>query len=89
MNKNELIAAIAERTGMSKKDAEAAVNAIFDTLAENLAAGKKINITGFGSFEVKTRAARTGFNPRTQEPVEIPATNVPAFKPAKALKERV
>ena len=85
MNKTELIAAVAEKTGLSKKDTEAAVNATLLTITETL----KVQLVGFGSFETKKRAARTGLNPRTKETVEIPASKVPAFKAGKALKDAV
>ena len=86
MNKTELIAAVAEKTGLSKK---AAVNATLLTITETLKAEEKVQLVGFGSFETKKRAARTGLNPRTKETVEIPASKVPAFKAGKALKDAV
>ena len=89
MNKTELIAEVAKKCGMSKKDAEKAVSATFDTITEVLCAGDKVQLVGFGSFEVKSRAARTGRNPRTKEVVEIPASKVPVFKPGKALKDAI
>ena len=89
MNKTELIAAVAEKTGLTKKDAERVVNATFETISQNLAAGNKVQISGFGNFEVKAREARVGRNPRTKETIEIPATKLPAFKAAKALKDVV
>lgn len=89
MNKIALIGTVAERTGSTKKDAERVVNATFDVIAESLAAGDKVQVSGFGNFEVKHRNARTARNPRTKETVEVPASNVPSFKPAKALKEKV
>ena len=89
MNKTELIAAIAEKTGLSKKDSEAAVSAVVDTITEALKAEDKVQLVGFGSFEVKKRAARTGLNPRTKETIEIPASAVPTFKAGKALKDAV
>ena len=85
MNKTELIAAVAEKTGLSKKDTEAAVNATLLTITETLKAEEKVQLVGFGSFETKKRAARTGLNPRTKETVEIPAAKVPTFKAGKAL----
>ena len=87
MNKTELIAAVAEKTGLSKKDSDAAVNAVLNTITETLKADEKIQLVGFGSFETKKRAARTGLNPRTGESVEIPAKRVAVFKPAKAFKD--
>lgn len=89
MNKTELIAAVAEKTGLSKKDTEAAVNATLLTITETLKAEEKVQLVGFGSFETKERAARTGLNPRTKETVEILASKVPAFKAGKALKDAV
>lgn len=89
MNKTELIAAVAEKTGMSKKDTEAVVGATLCAITDALKAEGKVQLVGFGSFEVKTRAARTGLNPRTKEPVEIAATKVPVFKAGKALKDAV
>ena len=89
MNKPELIAAAAEKTGLPKKDAEALVNAVLDTISATLAAGEKVQLSGFGTFEVKTRQARVGRNPHTKEHVHIPATRVPQFKPSQGLKENV
>ena len=89
MNKAELVSAVAEKTGMSKKDSEKAVNAAFDTITEALAAGDKVQLVGFGAFEVKERGARIGRNPKTKESIKIPASKVPVFKPGKALKDTV
>ena len=89
MNKTELTAAVAEKAGISKKDAEKATSALFEVITDALAAGDKVAVIGFGNFEVKDRAARTGKNPQTGEPVEIPASKVPAFKAGKALKQAV
>ena len=89
MNKTELIAAVAEKTGLSKKDSDAAVNAVLNTIAETLKANEKVQLVGFGSFEVKKRAARVGRNPKTKESIEIPASVVPVFKAGKALKDTV
>ena len=89
MNKTELIAAVAEKTGLTKKDAERVVNATFETVTATLAKGEKVAISGFGNFEVKAREARVGRNPRTKEAIQIPATKLPAFKAAKALKDAV
>ena len=89
MNKTELIAAVAEKAGLTKKDAERIVNATFETVTESLKKGDKVSISGFGIFEVKTREARIGRNPRTKEEIKIPATKLPAFKASKALKESV
>lgn len=88
MNKAELVSAVAEKTGMSKKDSEKAVNAAFDTITEALAAGDKVQLVGFGGFETKKREARMGRNPKTKEAIEIPATTIPVFKAGKALKEK-
>ena len=89
MNKAELIAAVAEKASLSKKDSEAAVNAALEAISAALQDGDKVQLVGFGSFEVKKRAARTGRNPRTKEVVEIPASQVPVFKAGKALKDAV
>ena len=89
MNKTELIAAVAEKTGLTKKDAERVVNATFETVTATLAKGEKVAVSGFGNFEVKAREARVGRNPRTKETIQIPATKLPAFKAAKALKDAV
>ena len=89
MNKAELIAAVAEKSGLSKKDSEAAVNAALEAITAALKDADKVQLVGFGSFEVKSRAARTGRNPRTKEVVEIPASKVPVFKAGKALKDIV
>ena len=88
MNKAELIAAVAEKTGLSKKDSEKAVNAAFDTIAANLEVGEKVQLVGFGAFDVKERGVRMGRNPKTKEAIEIPATTIPVFKAGKALKEK-
>lgn len=89
MTKNELIAAVAERTGVAKKDAERVVNAAFETIATELVKGEKVQIAGFGIFEVRDREARTGRNPLTGESIQIAATRTPAFKAGKALKDSV
>jgi len=89
MNKTELINSVAEASGLSKKDATKAVDAVFDSIAEALKNGDKVQLIGFGNFEVRERAARKGRNPQTGEEMEIPASKVPAFKPGKALKEAV
>lgn len=89
MNKAELIASVAEKTGISKKDSEKAVNAAIDSIVETLVAGEKVSIVGFGAFDVKERGARIGRNPKTREEIEIPATKVPFFKAGKALKDAV
>ena len=89
MNKAELVAAVAEKTALSKKDSEKAVNAALEAIAAELAAGGKVQLVGFGSFETKKRDARVGRNPRTKEEIRIPASRVPAFKAGKALKDVV
>ena len=89
MNKTELIAAVAEKTGLSKKDTEAVITAALDTITAALKDGDKVQLVGFGSFEVKKRAARIGRNPKTKESIEIPASVAPVFKAGKALKDAV
>ena len=89
MNKTELVAAVAEKTGASKKDSEKLVSAVFETITNTLVAGDKVALVGFGAFEVKERPARTGRNPRTKETIEIPASRSASFKPGKALKDAV
>ncbi len=89
MNKQELISKIAEKSNLSKKNAAAALTALIDTITKALKAEGKLAIPNLGTFEVKQHAARTGHNPRTGETVEIAAKKVPAFKPAKALKDAV
>ncbi len=89
MNKTELTAAVAAKTGLAKKDADAAVAAVLDAVKEALADGDKVSLVGFGTFSVKTRAARTGLNPQTKETIEIPESKVPAFKAGAALKDAV
>ena len=89
MNKNELIAAAADSAGLTKKDTERVINAAIDALTASLAQGDKVQISGFGTFEVKDREARVGRNPHTKETIEIPAGKTPVFKPSKALKEIV
>lgn len=87
MNKTELIAAVAEKTGLSKKDSDAAIGATIDAIAEALKAGDKVALVGFGTFEVRERAERMGKNPQTGEVIKIAASKVPAFKAGKALKD--
>ena len=89
MNKTELIAAVAAKTGMTKKDAECAVSATFEAITASLTKGDKVQVSGFGIFEVKNREARIGRNPRTKESIQIPATRLPAFKASKTLKDVV
>lgn len=87
MNKTELIAEIAEKAGLSKKDSEAAVRAFIDAVSESLKKGDKVQLVGFGTFEVSERPARTGRNPQTGETIEIAASRTPKFKAGKALKD--
>lgn len=87
MNKTELIAAVAAKTELNKKDADRAVNATLEAITESLVKGDKVNVSGFGIFEVKHREARTGRNPATKETIQIPATDLPAFKASKTLKD--
>ncbi len=89
MNKAELIAAIAAKTGDTKKGVEASVNAFVDVVTEALVEGDKVQLVGFGSFEVRKRAARKGRNPQTKEEIRIPASKAPVFKAGKALKDLV
>ena len=89
MKKTELIAAIAEQSGLSKKDAEKALAATIDTIIKTVAEGDKIQLTGFGTFEQRQRNARTGIDPRTGNSIEIPASKVPAFKAGKGFKDIV
>lgn len=89
MTKENFITEVAAKADISKKDATTAVKAFMETLTEALAADDKVTFVGFGTFEVKTRAARTGRNPRTGETMEIPATKIPHFKPGKSLKDAV
>ena len=87
MNKTELIAAAAERSGLTKKDTEKALNAALDAITAALVSGDKVQVSGFGIFEVKEREARMGRNPHTGEPMEIAASRAPAFKASKTLKD--
>ena len=89
MNKTDLIAAVAAKAELSKKDADAAVSAVFDAVSEALAQGDKVQLVGFGTFEVRARAAKQGRNPKTGETMTIAASTVPAFKAGKALKDAV
>ena len=89
MNKSELITLAAQNAGMARKDAERAINAAIDAVTAALVSGDKVQLSGFGSFEVKNREARIGRNPHTKETVEIPATKVPVFKASKALRDNV
>lgn len=89
MNKADLISAVAEKSGVTKKDATAVLAAIIDTVETTLKSEESVQIMGFGTFETRKRAARKGRNPQTGEEIEIPASKVPAFKPGKALKDAV
>ncbi|BAQ10807.1 HU family DNA-binding protein [Sporosarcina sp. FSL W7-1349] len=89
MNKTELINSVAETAGLTKKDATKAVEAVFDTIQATLAKGDKVQLIGFGNFEVRERAARKGRNPQSGEEIDIAASKVPAFKAGKALKDAV
>ncbi len=89
MNKSELVAAVAEKAALSKKDAEKAVNAVVAAVTDALVDGDKVQLVGFGTFETRARGARTGKNPRTGAAIKIAASKVPAFKAGKALKDAV
>lgn len=89
MNKSELIAKVSESTELSKKDATQAVDAVFQSISEALQNGDKVQLVGFGNFEVRERSARKGRNPQTGEEISIAASKVPAFKPGKALKDGI
>ena len=89
MNKTELIAVVAENAGLTKKDAERVLNAAIDAITVSLVKGEKVQISGFGTFEIKDREARIGRNPHTKEAIDIPATRVPTFKASKALKDTI
>ncbi len=89
MNKTDLVNAVAEKSELSKKDATKAVDAVFESVMDSLKQGEKVQLIGFGNFEVRERSARKGRNPQTGEEIKIPASKVPAFKPGKALKESV
>lgn len=89
MNKTELVLAVSERTGLSKTDAEKLLKAFLETIEEELVKGEKVQLTGFGTFEVIERAAREGRNPKTGEAMSIPETKSPKFKPGKSLKNLV
>jgi DNA-binding protein HU-beta len=89
VNKTELIAKVAEKSDMTKKDAELVVNGVFEVIEEALASGDKVQLVGFGTFEKRSRAARIGRNPQTGEEIQIEESTVPAFKPGNTLKEKV
>lgn len=89
MNKNELIASVAERAGVTKKDSEKVVNALVDAIQGALSQGDKVSLVGFGTFEVRSRGSRTGRNPQTGQSITIPASRVPAFKAGKQLRDSI
>ncbi|MDY0093324.1 MAG: HU family DNA-binding protein [Candidatus Vecturithrix sp.] len=89
MNKDSLIAAMAEKSGLTRKDCESSLNAFIESISEALAKKEKVTLIGFGTFSVVTRASRTGRNPSTGEPMEIPAKDVPKFSPGTSLKDKV
>lgn len=89
MNKTELINTVAEKTDMSKKDADKAVNAVIDTIIDTIVQEDKVQLVGFGTFEIRNRGERMGRNPQTKEPMPIPASKVPVFKAGKAFKDAV
>lgn len=89
MNKNDLIAVVAESAGLTKADAARAVDSVFDSISDTLAKGTEVRLVGFGTFSVANRAASKGRNPRTGEPIDIPASKQPKFKAGKALKDAV
>ncbi len=89
MKKAELIEVVASKTGLTKKDADKAISAVVEAITEALAKGDKVQLVGFGTFDVRERSARTGLNPRTKETIEIPASKQPAFKAGQALKDAV
>ncbi|MBQ6452403.1 MAG: HU family DNA-binding protein [Solobacterium sp.] len=89
LNKKEIAELVADKHNLTKKEASEIIDLIFETMTETLKKGNRVDISGFGKFEVKTRAARTGINPQTKEQIEIPESKVPAFKASKNLKENV
>ena len=89
MNKADLVSKVSETTDLSKKDVTKVVDAVFDAIAEALQSGDKVQLVGFGNFEIRERSARKGRNPQTGEEIDIPASKVPAFKPGKALREGI
>ena len=89
MNKSELVAMIATKSNLTKKDSECALNALVESITETMKKGEKVSLVGFGTFETRKRAARNGVNPRTKETIKIPASNAPAFKAGKVLKNSV
>jgi DNA-binding protein HU-beta len=89
LNKQELVTSVAEKAGLTKKDSEKAINAVVDSIKGALNSGDKVSLVGFGTFEVRTRAARSGRNPQTGAAIKIPAGKIPAFRPGKELKDSV
>ena len=89
MTKAELVSEVAAKSGLSKKDSEKAIASVIETITETLAKGESIQLVGFGTFEVRERAARSGINPQTKKKIQIPATKVPAFKAGRGLKDAV
>ena len=89
MNKADLITAVAQKSGLTRKDADKVVASVLESITETLASGEKVSIVGFGTFEVKERAAHQGINPSTKEPMQIPASKSPVFKSGKQLKDAV
>ncbi|QSO53441.1 HU family DNA-binding protein [Alicyclobacillus curvatus] len=89
MNKTDLVQAVAERTGITKKEVAQVVDAVFDVIQESLSQGDKVQLVGFGNFEIRERAARKGRNPQTGEEIEIAASKIPAFKAGKSLREGI
>ena len=89
MNKTELVSAVADKAGLTRKDAEKSVNSAFEAITDALVAGEKVSLVGFGSFDVKLRGERSGRNPATGEEITIPASRTPVFKAGKALKDAV
>ena len=89
MNKADLVSMIAAKSNLTKKDSESALNALVESITESMKKGDKVSLVGFGTFETRKRAARNGINPQTKKTIKIPATNAPAFKAGKALKDSV
>lgn len=89
MNKSELVAMMSTKANLTKKDSESALNALVEAITETMKKGEKVSLVGFGTFETRKRAARNGINPQTKKAIKIPATNAPAFKAGKALKDSV
>lgn len=89
MNKNELINEVARKTGLSRREAEVGVQTMLDLISKEIAKGKKVTLTGFGTFDVGKRLARSGVNPRTGKPIKIPATKMPRFKPSRIMRDKI